>query len=341
MSEPAAIGWRYPAALVAGGVGTLLAFIGLLAVLHRTGNLPPPAMTNSLCADEKLVFLRDYAGPPPDVLIVGSSVAWRHFDGAAVVERSPDAQPLNGGVCGMAMNQTEHVTAWLLRRFHTVREVALIAAPQDFEDCTKTNPTLFDTVDADAFLAERGFSPRFYLRYFDPYSLLRNAQTIAQQRAGNHPIDPLILDAYGDAPLYGNRTANLGYDIVEQLDPACFASLGRMAGNLAAEGRRLVVVTTPINPEWRRHFDPEGRQMGDLVTGMAQAVAAAGGTVWDGNSLASPGLAGFTDAIHIRWSAAQEFSRALVRATGLGTAGKLERKLTGMNRRKFPDADER
>lgn len=315
----ARIGWRYPAALAAGGLGALLAFVGALAVLDRSGHLPPPAMANSLCADEKLVFLRDYAGPPPDVLVVGSSVAWRHFDGSAVVAQEPRARPLNGGVCGATMNQTEHVAAWLLRRFPTVKDVALIAAPQDFEDCTSTRAELFDTADADAFLAERGFSPRFYLRYFDPFSLVRNARTIARQRVGDHPIDPLVFDAYGDAPLHTDRTADLGYGPVERLDPACFSALRRLAASLAAEGRRLVVATTPINPEWRLRFDPDGRQMRELVAKMDNAVAASGATVWAGDQEAAPGVAAFTDAIHIRWTAAQEFSRAMVRATGLGS----------------------
>lgn len=321
MSGTTRTAWRYPAALLAGGLGALLAFVGLLAVLDRTGDLPPPAMANSLCADEKLVFLRNHAGPPPAVLVVGSSVAWRHFDGAAVLEQAPEAQPLNGGVCGMAMHQTEYVSTWLLRRFPSVREVALIAAPQDFEDCTGSRPALFDTADADAYIAEQGFSPRFYLRYFDPFSLLRNAQTIARQRAGDHPVDPLVFDAYGDAPLHIRGIVDLVYGPVQRLDPACFAALHRMAGDLAAAGRRLVVATTPINPEWRRRFDPEGHQMRDLVAGMETAVAATGGTVREGDHLVALEPTGFTDAIHLRWTAAQEFSRALVRATGLGSAG--------------------
>ena len=319
MSGAADIGWRYPAALVAGAAAALLAFVGSLAALGAVGRLPAPALTNSFCVDEKLAFLRDHRGaPPPDVLVVGSSVAWRHVDGAAVVARAPGVRPLNGGFCGFSMDQTEFATRWLLRRHPTVREVALVAAPQDFENCGAAPKEPFDPADADAFLAERGFSPRFYLRYFDPFSLARNALLVARRRAGTDLRDPLVFDAYGDAPLDPGPTGDLGYGAIERLDPACFAALRRMAADLTDRGLRMVVATTPVNPEWRSRFDPEDKLMDALERGLEQAVAGTDSTVWAGHRLASPGLASFTDAIHLRWAAAQEFSRALVRATGLG-----------------------
>lgn len=325
MSGAADVGWRYPAALVAGAAATLLAFVGSLAALGVAGHLPAPALTNSFCVDEKLAFLRDHrAAPTPDVLVVGSSVAWRHVDGAAVVARAPGARPLNGGFCGFSMDQTEFAAGWLLRRYPEVREVALVAAPQDFENCTTTPKEPFNAADADAFLAERGFSPRFYLRYFDPFSLARNALLVARRRAGSDLRDPLVFDAYGDAPLDPGPTGDLGYGAIERLDPACFAALRRMAGDLTNRGLRLVVATTPVNPEWRRRFDPEDKLMGALEAGLEEAVAGTGSTVWAGHRSAPPGPASFADAIHLRWTAAQEFSRALVRATGLGdrsTAG--------------------
>ena len=319
MSGAATIGWRYPVALVAGAAATLLAFVGSLAVLGGSGHLPAPALTNSFCVDEKLAFLRDHrTAPPPDVLVVGSSVAWRHFDGSAVVARAPGARPLNGGFCGFSMDQTEFATRWLLRRHPSVREVALVAAPQDFENCAAAPKEPFDPADADGFLAERGFSPRFYLRYFDPFSLARNALLIARRRSGTDLRDPLVFDAYGDAPLDPGPTGDLGYGAIERLDPACFAALRRMAADLTNRGLRLVVATTPVNPDWRRRFDPEDKLMDALEAGLEKAVAGTDSTVWAGHRFASPGLASFTDAIHLRWTAAREFSRALVRETGFG-----------------------
>ena len=318
MAEAATIGWRYPAAMLAGVAAALLTFTGLLAVLGRTGHLPPPALSNSFCVDEKLAFLRGYDGPPPDLLVVGSSVAWRHIDSAAIVARAPGARPLNGGFCGFSMDQTEFAASWLLRRYPDVKEVALVLAPQDFENCATTAKRPFDPDDADSLIGEHGFSPRFYLRYFDPFSLVRNALVVARRRAGTDLRDPLVFDGYGDAPLDNDRTSDLGYSAVEHLDPACFAALRRMAEDLAGDGRRLVVATTPINPDWRQRFDPDDALMDRLEAGLREAVAGTDSTVWPGHRLAAPDRTAFTDAIHIRWSAAKEFSRKLVGATGLG-----------------------
>jgi hypothetical protein len=312
--------YSYPIAVLLGAVCSLLLFLGTLQALERTGNLPPPALTNSLCADEKLAFLRDHPTATPSILVVGSSVAWRHFDGEAVLRRSPGAWPLNGGFCGLAMHQTAFVTDYLLARFTSVREVVAIVAPQDFEDCSKVPARLFDPADVDAFLGHHRWPAGFYLRYFDPVSLARNAARVAAQRSGQDSRDPLVFTRFGDAPLDTDKTADLGYGGITGFDPACFAALQDLAGKLATARQRLVVAITPINPGWSARFDPKEHLLADFEARLRQAIAGAGNaaTLWNGPGGAGFGTAAFTDAIHLRWSAARCFTEALVRATGLG-----------------------
>src|SRR5687767_7950098 len=121
---------RYLAALAGGAAAALLFFVGGLAGLERMGRLPPPALTNSLCLDEKLANLRDrHAHETPSLIAIGSSVAWRHFDGSAVVRRAPEALPLNGGFCGLNLRQSVFAADWLLERYPSAREVVAIVAP--------------------------------------------------------------------------------------------------------------------------------------------------------------------------------------------------------------------
>ncbi len=316
MSAAADVGWRYPAALVAVAAATLLAFVGLLAALDRTGHLPPPALANNICVDEKLAFLRRRLpeAPPPDVLVVGSSVAWRHFDGEALVRRDPDARPLNGGFCGSPMHQAGFAADWFLGRFPSVREVVLIAGLHDFEDCANAPAALFDPADVDAFLAERGFSPRFYLRYFDPFSLARNVPKIAAQRDGGDLRYPLVFDRFGDGPLDpGPPDDGLRYDKPKRFDVACFEELRRLAGRLASEQRRMVVAITPMHPDWTRNFDPLGQLSAEFAARLRDATAGTSAILWDGQSNTSFNAAAFSDAIHLRWAAARCFSELLVR----------------------------
>lgn len=320
MSETREFSWRYPAVVLGTAIVALLAFLGLLAGLERTGHLPPPALTNSLCVDEKLAFLRDHAveDSAPAVLAVGSSVAWRHFDGAAVEERHPGTRVLNGGFCGLPMHQSAFVSRWLIDRIGPVHEVVAIVAPQDFADCRTSPATVFDTGDADDFLDRRG-PPLFwfYLRYFEPFSLLRNAGNIAAQRTGRMALDPFVMDRWGDAPLDTELArGDLVYGPIERLDPACFGALHDLSRWLEARQIRLVVATTPIHPEWRQRFDPDGRLLAAFDTELRRATGT--GEVWAGHRLAAPGADAFTDAIHLRWSAARAFSRALVEQTSLG-----------------------
>src|SRR5690606_34348371 len=103
-----------PAVAVDGVLGALGLFWLALFWLERTENLSPPAFSNNLCVDEKLDFLRSNPIVSPNLLVIGSSVAWRHVDGDALVREIPDANPLNGAFCGLFANQAVYVANWLL-----------------------------------------------------------------------------------------------------------------------------------------------------------------------------------------------------------------------------------
>ena len=211
---------------------------GALLLLQTTDNLPPPAFSNSLCIDEKLSFMREHPAGSPNLLVIGSSVAWRHFDGATVAGQSKGIKPLNGAFCGLHANQSVFTAHWLLDRQPTVRQVVLIESPQDFSKCSINRKAVFNRQDADDYVYG-GASPwPYYLRYFSPVSLLGNARRVDDKRANRVKLDPLVFTAYGDGPLNtADSLHGLGYGRPEPLDPACFQALESLAQRLQKEGR--------------------------------------------------------------------------------------------------------
>ncbi|MBL6080768.1 hypothetical protein JMJ56_22385 [Belnapia sp. T18] len=313
----------------------LVSFLGSLAVmfalyygsllgLSATGNLPPPALTNSLCIDEKFAFMRQERPEAPNMLVVGSSVAWRHFDGDTMTHASPEAVPFNGGMCGRSINQTGYAAEWLLGHFGTVRDVLLIASPQDFNSCPASSTAFFDRGDVDDYVFGQANPWLLYTRYFSLVSLVRNALSIADKRSGADRVDPLVFDKYGSGPLGGDGVrGTLLYGKVAEADPACLEALSRLATKLRQEGRRFMVVSTPLHPEWRRLHDANGEYMGRLNAAIGTALAESGAEYWDSNSSPSLAASDFFDAIHLRWTAVPEFTGDLVKAFHLdrGLAG--------------------
>lgn len=303
-------------------LGTLLGmfalYYGVLLTLSTTGNLPPPAFSNSLCIDEKLHHLRLSQPTEPTLLVVGSSVAWRHFDGETLVRRSPGAMPLNGGFCGLSVNQTAFTADWLLDRYNHVQDVVMIASPQDFTDCTDKPSAIFSREDAEDYVFG-GASPWFYYtRYFSLVSLARNAISIADKRSGANRIDPLVFDRFGSGPLGADSTRGaLLYGRVGQPDPACFEALAAMSRNLQAEGRRLMVAITPLHPDWRAGFDHDGLLLRNLGDGIRGALQGTGARFWDSNQTLALDASAFFDAIHLRWQAVPRFTAALLQAFDL------------------------
>jgi hypothetical protein len=330
----AAAGGTWPAYLgtfLGSLLGMFALYYGVLLALAGTGNLPPPALTNSLCIDEKFASMRQEHPAAPTLLVVGSSVAWRHFDGETVTRAAPATVPFNGGMCGRSINQTAYATEWLLGRFGSVRDVLLIASPQDFDSCPASSTAFFDRDDVDDYVFGQASSWLLYTRYFSLLSLVRNALSIADKRSGADRVDPLVFDRYGSGPLGGDGVrGTLLYGKVAEADPACLEALSQLASTLRREGRRLMVVSTPLHPEWRRLNDPRGEYLGRLNAAVGMALAGTGAEYWDSNSSPSVDAGDFFDAIHLRWAAVPEFTHDVVKAF------RLDRGLAGLPSPKVP-----
>jgi hypothetical protein len=304
-----------------GGVAiALLALFWLaLETLNGLGILPPPQLSNNLCMDQKLAYLRAHDIANPTLLMVGSSVAWRGIDSAIVREASGGkSMPLNGAFCGLKLNQTEFTTAYLLAHYPSVRTVVAVLAPQDLTECSTSNTDVFDPQDVDDFVFRRDMEFGFYLKYFDPLTLLKNAAILRWERSGRFPIETITINRYGDAPIDTDMSRGLIYGALAPVDPLCLSSLRRLARHTAAQGRNLIVVTMPISPVWKASYDPSGAVIQDLSRHVQIALAGTGATLWDANRDFAMNANGFVDAIHLRWSAAKVFTRAMVSATGLG-----------------------
>ena len=316
--------WGVYLATVAGAALAFLSLLWLgLAWLDHFDLLPPPQLSNNLCIDQKLAYLREHPVRRPTILATGSSVTWRNFDSSEVLQASGGrAVPLNGAFCGLKMNQTSYVTEYLVGRMPSIREVMTILAPQDLTDCATTNPRVFDPADVDGFVFRRSSEFAFYLKYFDPLTLIKNVFILHAMRTGALPFDEIRMDRYGDAPIDTAASRDLTYGALPPPDPVCLQALRKLATDLGADGRRLIVVTMPLDPEWKKQYDPDGAVMRNMTHDIRQALAGSGAMFWDANHNFAMEPDAFIDAIHIRWSAAKTFSRALIVATGLGGASR-------------------
>lgn len=304
----------YLVSLLGGMAGALAAYYGALFMLQSTGNLPPPAFSNSLCFDEKLSFMRALPAGSPNLLVIGSSVAWRNFDGATVASALKGINPMNGAFCAQYVNQSVFIANWLLDRQPTVRQVLLIASPRDFTECSSHPEAVFNRKDADDFVYAGASQWPYYLRYFSPFSLIDNARRVKDRRANRVELDPLVFTAYGDGPLdTANSHPGLGYGRPAPLDPVCFQALESLAQRLQKEGRQFTVVSSPLHPDWKAREDASGVFINDFDARLVKALKTTDARYWNADTEWKTAHTSFTDAMHLRWSAAQEFSAALAK----------------------------
>lgn len=322
--------WVGYLATVAISLGLLmLAYGGMLVVLNRVGSLPPPAITNELCSDEKLHWLRGNLPDKPNLLVVGSSIAWRDIDSSQFVRRNPGLRPLNGGVCGAPVSETEFVANYLLGHLPSIRAVAAIVVPQDFTSCTRSQ--IFDPAVADAYVFGHQWFLGFYFTQFDPISLARNSFHIRSMRDAVDPFNTLEMTAYGDGPLrIGSR--GLVYGPIRGYDAGCFAALRRLAASVTAEHRHFLVITGPVNPDWSALHDPTGALQSTVLDGIKAALRGIDESrLWDGAAEFAGRPSEFVDAIHINWNAAQRFSILMAEAIDKDLTAAIDRQLSRGN----------
>lgn len=304
---------RYLAALVAGILAVPGLYLTTLAVLGLNDILPPPQFSNSICIDEKLAAMR--RSPPRDVdlLVIGSSVAWRHFNSPVAIEAYPDIQPYNAGFCGAKIDQTETIVTWLTQRLASVQDIIMVVSPIDFEQCSNPAagglfPSDFNVEDVDDYVFEDAWPALYYLRNFDPWTLWLNRRDIDRRRSNMTDYGALVINEFGDGPIEP-EDRRLLYE-APNFDDTCFDGLRRMALDLRAQDIGFSVVMTPLHPEWLRLYDEGGRMSGFLDQEIRTALSETDARVLETGP--DFGEAAFFDGIHIRWSYTDTFTRSLI-----------------------------
>ncbi|WP_162917440.1 hypothetical protein [Dongia deserti] len=277
-----------------------------------TAYLPPPPLTNNVCADEKLVFLRHNPPVHPNFLVAGSSIAWRNIDSAVIAGSLPGARPLNGGFCGMQINQSAFITDWMIDRLPSIGRVLLVVSPMDLVSC-KGSGQVFDPEDARKLVFEGQPMWSFYLRYFDPISLRRNIdrQIQIREQARILKVDRSFTK-YGDAPLDTDENRGLFYGPMPEPDPSCFSALRALASELAERNRSMTVVIAPMHPRWKSQYDPDGTFRERFSLQLKRALQGTGAQFWNADGAKILDASAFTDAIHIRWSSARTLTKEIV-----------------------------
>jgi hypothetical protein len=299
-------------AIVGGAITALALFCGFYGVLYVTGYLPPPPLSNNVCADEKLVFLRENPPVDPNFLVLGSSVAWRNINSEIIARKLPGTRPLNAGFCGMQVHQSAFIARWMIERWPSIDRALLVVSPLDYTSCKGTGQ-VFDPIDAREFVFERRPMWSFYLRYFDPISLRRNIKRQAVDREESRKLKvERSFTQYGDGPLDTNENRGLFYGPMPQMDQRCFAALRTFATELIEGGRSLMVVVTPIHPRWKSEYDRNGSFRNAFSSNLRRSLEGTGAQLWNADEAEILDSSAFTDAIHVRWSSAATLTTAIL-----------------------------
>ncbi len=289
------------------GAGSVLAaYTGVIAMVERAAPdlLPPPAISGIVPTDEKMKFLRNQSDSYPELLAIGSSVAWMHLDGAAMEEMAGPF--LNGGTAHLKINQTRRFAEFYLDQYPGVQHVILATAIADFRECGTSPDVIMNEEVAGDYVGGDHPTPYYYLRYFAPLRYVTQAQgrgeVLEPYERGSH-----WMDRYGTTPIVDD-TLELGYDLrygAIDLDPACLRALGWLKADLDARDVTLSIVLTPVNPRYIATY-PQS----DVATARIAAEADALG-VHVLYLFGDPSFrdADFWDAFHLQWPAAQRMSR--------------------------------
>ena len=297
-------------------LGCYALFLSGLLLLRANGSLPPPIVTNNLCFDEKIHWMSyELPSSAPDLLVFGSSVAWRQFDGRQAIESGLAKNPYNLGFCGLRLSQMAFVAKYFLakQKFQFPVRVVIIVSLQDFEGCPSSEEQVFSQRDADEAIFSRTHGWELYLKNIDPVPFVRNASEVKAWRSGPNDLNRgLVFTRYGDGPIDTAQTRDLTYGPVTNLKQECFVALKDLAQYFSGHEIETILVLTPINPQWLSKFDPDRRTLNEVRSRLSEALKKSSVRVWDASENKSFSELDFFDAVHLRWSSVRRFMTAMV-----------------------------
>jgi hypothetical protein len=281
-------------ALLVGAQFSLLQF--------RPMHMPAPAVSQVEALDVKFQHMRKHPTLDPDVIAVGSSMTWRHFDGKNF-EAHSGLSFFNGGTSYLKIHQSRYLANFYSDMYDARFYVKLTSLP-DFEDCTTVPASLFDREDVEDYVT--GAKPEwfYYLKYLALTRYVRTGLELPQRMAQLE--GDLWQDEYASGPLH---IPNLGLRYGRQdFDPECLRQLYGMSDDLAQAGRHFLVALIPVHPDYLEKYPETEAQLKTLHDDMQIELRRNGHDVV---MLAESGAYSpddFFDAFHLQWPAVQRLS---------------------------------
>jgi hypothetical protein len=276
----------------------------------RPMNMPPPAVSQVEALDFKFRHLRNRRDLHPDVIAVGSSMTWRHFDGEKF-EAHSGLSFLNGGTSFLRVHQSRYLADFYVEMYDADYFVMLTSLP-DFEDCTTIPASLFNRDDVKDYVT--GTRPEwfYYLKYL---TLARYVRTGLELPKRMEPLEgDLWQDEYASGPLH---VPDMGLRYGRQdFDPECLRQLHLMSDDLAQAGRRFLVALIPVHPAYLQKYSDTQERLIALHDQIQTSLRSNGHDIVmlaDDSYLADD----FFDAFHLQWPAVQRLSAAVGEQVGV------------------------
>ena len=296
----------YLSGLFLGGLVAITVIAGTFVVAMKfwPQNLIAPAISSVDSVNEKFRFIRRRPELDPQIISVGSSITWRHIDGAAFSTATGSAF-LNGAAGLLAVHQTRSLARLYMDLFPRASTFVMLTSLPDFSECNQGR-NFFDSEDAKSYIRAERPELFYYLKY------LTIARYYTASRIWPQETVPFAgsrwLDAFGSSPL---QTADRGLRYGPlAFDAACIEELKQFSSELRKRGRQLAVVVMPPRPEYRARYPEASVRLDTLVDEVEPQFHSDGNLLVDLRDIDLPS-SDYWDAFHLQWSAVRRLNADL------------------------------
>lgn len=296
----------YLVAFAAGSIISVSLLWCAIAALSAFDRLPSPPVSGTWCIDSRFAWMKQTPQwKDAGIIAVGSSVTWRNLDFEVTSAETKKQGVFNFAPCFLTMNQTRHLTRYILDRAAAAKTVLTVLAPRDFEGCSRNRTAFFEPNIADQYIDSTSSGWWLYFRNLRLNDILSHALHIHERRA------ILKFDPFGSGPLT-NATPDTGRAF--KPEPGCYSELTELAKSLDARGIQLIVATFPVMRAWSDRHDPGGTTQTNFKLNVenalseTKAILVDGGTGWRVPDVA------FADPAHLQWPETADFTRFVWRS---------------------------